>query len=292
MLVAAEPRVRLCHEMNVWSSMVRFLGLRVGIVAAVGTAGLVAACTKAPKGEPSARAPATKPTTGSTGALAVSTFDGLSIGGSFARSRAPYDHPCDSDPLDTEPNIKVMFYTGKECRGHQFPDGTSVIVLVDSASSEISALAWVGGSYFDSRGAPLKTGTPVGEAVKAWGQPSAKFDLQTAHVARFANGTRVLSNRNDQVIGFAFGEWPDANGPRWNPVDQVNARYTTPVLSAAVSAADCQAAMAHVYELMGSNKSVSQLDIDDCRGNNTPENVKCIIAAKNNDEVVECYSGR
>jgi len=274
--------------MNVWNSMVRFLGLRVGIAGVVAT-GLVAACTK---GEPSARETATKPTTGSSGASAVSTFDGLSVGGTFDRRRAPYDHPCDSDALDGEPNIKVMFYTGKECRDHQFPDGTSVIVLVDSASNKISALAWVGGTYFDSRNAPLKTGTPVAEAVKAWGPPAAKFDLQTMHVARFANGMRVLSNRSDQVIGFALGEWPDANGQRWNPVDQVNARYTAPIPNGAVSAEECQAAMAHVYKLMGSQEPVSKVDIDDCRANSSPENARCIIAAKDNDEVAKCYSNR
>src|SRR5215475_9022446 len=36
-----------------------------------GTAGLVAACTKVPKGEPGARETATKPTTGSSGAAAA-----------------------------------------------------------------------------------------------------------------------------------------------------------------------------------------------------------------------------
>ena len=50
--------------------------------------------------------------------------------------------------------------------------------------------------------------------------------------------------------------------------------------------------MAHVYELMGSKEPVSQVDLDDCRANSSPENVKCIIAAKDNDEVAKCYSKR
>jgi hypothetical protein len=240
----------------------------------------VAACTKAPKNEPSPRE--TKP------ALFATTFDGLAVGGPFDRSRAPYDKPCDSDALDGEPNIKVMFYTGKECREHQFPDGTSLIVLVDSANTKISAFAWVGGTYFDTRNAPLKTGTPVADAVKAWGEPVAKFDLQTLHVARFKNGRRVLSNRNAQVIGFAFGEWPDAYGQRWNPVDQVNGRYTTPIPNGAVSAADCQAAVAHLYALMGSKDPVSQTDIDDCRANDSPATIQCTIAAKDMDAATKC----
>jgi hypothetical protein len=94
------------------------------------------------------------------------------------------------------------------------------------------------------------------------------------------------------VIGFGFGEWPDANGQRWNPVDQVNSRYTAPVPSGAVSAEDCQAAMAHVYELKGSKEPVAQTDIEDCRANSSPENVKCIIAAKDDDAVAKCYSNR
>src|SRR5213075_2658557 len=102
-----------------------------------------------------------------------------------------------------------------ECRHHQFPDGTSVIVLVVSAGSKISAFAWVGGTYFDTRNAPFKTGTPFSEVVQAWGPPATTFNLQTMRVARFANGTRVLMNMNAQVIGFAFGNWPDTNGPRW-----------------------------------------------------------------------------
>jgi hypothetical protein len=247
---------------------------------------VIAGCTKA---KPSAQETATKPTTGAA-AQATQAFDGLTVGGTFDRARVPYDNPCDSDALDSEPNIRVMFYTGKECRDGKFPDGTSVIVLVDDRSSKISALAWVGGTYFDSRNAPLETGTPVAEAVKAWGQPTVKFDLQTMHVLRFANGTRVLSNRNDQVIGFAFGEWPDADGKRWDPLDQVNGRYTAPVASGAVSAADCQAAMTHAYELMGSKGPVSEEDLEDCRANNTPEQVKCMSAAKDKDALSSCYS--
>lgn len=128
--------------------------------------------------------------------------------------------------------------------------------------------------------APLKTGTPVAEAVKAWGQPAAKFDLQTMHVG------------NGQVIGFAFGEWPDADGQRWNPVDQINARYPAPVPNASVSVEECQAAMAHIYDLMGSKESVDQVDIDDCRATSSSDRVKCMLAAKNTVEVADCESTR
>jgi len=64
---------------------------------------------------------------------------------------------------------------------------------------------------------------PSRRVVEAWGQPAEKFDLQTMHVARFANGKRVLSNRNGLVIGFAFGEWPDAKGELVEP----RGRYRT-----------------------------------------------------------------
>jgi hypothetical protein len=271
--------------MNVRSIMVRFTGLRVGVVAAVATA----ACTKVPKSEAGATQIAAKP---GSNVASVATFDGLSVGGTFDRARAPYNNPCDSDPLDGEPNITIMFYTGKECRHQQFPDGTSVIVLVDRASSKISALAWVGGTYFDSRNAPLKTGTPVAEAVTAWGPPAAEFHIHTMHVMRFANGTRVLSNWDHRIIGFAFGDWPDAIGQRWDPLDQVNRRYTAPVFDVAVSEEDCKAVTEHVAKLSGLNLTANQADIDDCRAHTTTENAKCIIAAKDRDDVEKCFRRR
>lgn len=60
----------------------------------------------------------------------------------------------------------------------------------------------------------------------------------------------------------------------------------------ALSEEDCKTAMTHVYKLMGSKKPVGQVDLDDCLANSSPENVKCIVAANDNDAVAKCYSNR
>ena len=159
------PSMRLCREMNVWNSMVRFLGLRVGIVCGSND-GASRGVHEGAEGRTQRARECNEADDGFERGIGGVDLR-WSVGRRHVRPGARTVRPSlRQRPTGWESNIKVMFYTGKECRDHQFPDGTSVIILVDSASSKISALAWVGGTYFDSRNAPLKTGTPVAEAVK------------------------------------------------------------------------------------------------------------------------------
>ncbi len=173
-------------------------------------------------------------------------FDGFELGdefGSKVGSRAPYAHPCDDDPLDSEHTLRAMVYAGRPCHGQTFPDGTSVVFLVDNAGSggPIRAFGWMGGTYYAQKIAlPVNLGDPTANAFTPYGLPAVTFDLEGLHVARYRNGVRVLSNLNDRIIGFAFGELPDdPSSERWRVFDQIYNKYVasdaqTPPAPAAV----------------------------------------------------------
>jgi hypothetical protein len=204
-------------------------------------------------------------------------------------ARSPYDDACDNDPLEHEPSIRAMIYAGgRPCRRSQFPDDTSVVILVEGDT--IAAFGWMGGTYFDRRSRlPFKVGEPIDRAIAQWGKPAATFDLQTMHIARFGNGIRVMSGRFDQIIGFALGDLPDdPKSDRWRSFDHLYGAYTTHVGNPAVSADECRKVAARLYELAGSKGPIAESDVADCRANNTPEMNRCILAAKP-DAVSACF---
>ena len=57
------------------------------------------------------------------------TFDGFKLGDEYAAKvmrRAPYDQPCDDDPIDKKAR-RFMVYGALPCRDRTFPDQTTVM---------------------------------------------------------------------------------------------------------------------------------------------------------------------
>jgi hypothetical protein len=235
------------------------------------------------------------PAVAATPGALPTAFDGIAIGARFAavEQRSPYDKACDNDPLEHEPTLRAVIYAGaRPCHHAQFPDGTSVVILVENATDKIAAFGWMGGTYLDMRsGLPLKLGDSIDKAVALWGRPAAKFDLQTMHVARFSNGLRVMSGRLDQIVGFAVGDLPDDPATeRWKEFDHMYGAYTLPV-GLTSGSDECPQAMAHMYELSGgANSKVADSDLADCRANFTPDTRRCVLAAKSKDDLGGCFN--
>ena len=163
-------------------------------------------------------------------------------------ARAPYDEPCDNDPIDNRAR-RMMLYGSKPCRDHVFPDKTSVIFLLAFADGDakyaqpIQALVWMGGSYFDKRSSfPAKTGATPAEVERALGaagpKPIVVEDGNLGLHGRRTNEGVTLTIRKhpanvysitdgERVIGYAVGPMPDdPENEQWRMVAQIYRRYT------------------------------------------------------------------
>jgi len=273
---------------------------------------LLAACTPAtppptaPSSTPSTTASSRPPSNQVERAPAAASprlFDGFSLGDPFARvlARAPYDQRCDDDPIDGQ--YRVMVYAARPCRGRTFPDGTSVVFILDRDHT-IRAFGWLGGSYYQGKVAlPLEISDSVARATAVYGKPFASFDLRSLHVDRFAGSVAVLSE-GQTIVGFVFGAMPDDPAvERWSVFDQMYRRYTPrPAPStAAVSAADCMTLMEHIAHVRGTDPKDAQQALDrgdrddwisSCRWKMTPQSAACIHAASTPGELDRCEPGR
>jgi hypothetical protein len=166
------------------------------------------------------------------------TFDGFRLGDEYAAkvmSRAPYDQPCDDDPIDKKAR-RFMVYGALPCRDRTFPDKTTVMFYLRFSEEKplqqpIEAFAWLYGSYFNSRtDFPLKPGTPLARARQAFGKPGATFDIERKRtkltVHPFAGDVYVVA-KGDRIVGFVVGPMPtDPGSEQWRGLMQMYVRYT------------------------------------------------------------------
>lgn len=167
-------------------------------------------------------------------------LDGIRIGDPIGPvlTRAPYDRPCDIDPVDGRTGW-IAVYGGLPCNDRTFPEGTSVVFLTtpegteDEPSGTIEAVAWLRGTWFSTRSDfPLAPGVRLAMVRRHFGRPVRTLRIVrqstelTAHV--FAAGVSALTAGHDgRVIGFVLGRMPDdpAN-ERWRAMAQVLDRFS------------------------------------------------------------------
>ena len=165
-------------------------------------------------------------------------FDGFALGDNYAEkamSRAPYDGPCDNDPIDNRAR-RFMVYGGLPCRERVFPEKTTVMFYLkfsetDEYAQPIEAFAWLYGGYFNGRtDFPLRPGDSLEAAKKKLGAPSGTFAISrkksrlTVHV--FAGDVYVLCIGR-KIIGFVVGPMPpDPENEQWRGLMQMYDRYT------------------------------------------------------------------
>lgn len=198
-----------------------------------------------PAPAPTAAAPAPAPLAAASAqgprrpTAASFTFDGFALGAPYASAvmaRAPYDAPCDDDPID-ERARRFMVYGGLPCRGRAFPEETTVLFYLRFAAGDarleqpIEAFAWLGGGYFSTRSTfPLRVGEPASRAEEVLGPAVRTFRLErkehTLTVQTHAGDVHALVV-GATLAGFVVGPMPeDPANEQWRGLMQMAARYT------------------------------------------------------------------
>lgn len=138
--------------------------------------------------------------------------DGVKLGTPIGvlLARAPYDRPCDVDPVDHK-RATLYFWAAGPCRqAPAFPGRTSLVIVTPRGADApreqqpITLVAWAGGAYFDDKAdLPIRIGDTAARALEVLGAPTA-----TKHAIRFKDGQsseeRTLSW--GRVHAFASGQ--------------------------------------------------------------------------------------
>jgi hypothetical protein len=210
-----------------------------------------------PEPEPEPETPETpERPTGNARAAADVQLDGFGIGTKLSELMergAPYDKPCDLDRL-ADVKRSVVVYTGKECRGQVFPDGTTVLFMLSLAPGEegdtekdlaqpIEAVAWLGGDYFRGKtNLPVEVGAKKADIDVALGPPTTSFQIGTAFepvtddpdpkpigdplLAHQHPGDIWSVTRSGLAVGFVVGKMPaDAEDEQWEGVTELYFSY-------------------------------------------------------------------
>ncbi len=167
-------------------------------------------------------------------------FDGFRVGDNFGKlfKRAPYNTPCDDDPVDKR-RRRAMVYGALPCRRKVFPQKTTVVLLLKNGrptggryALPIAALAFIHGRYFKKRSNfPIHPGDRLKKARRKLGRVLSTLQLKvrrrpsmTAH--RFAGNIYVLTE-GTLVRGVVVGKMPaDAKNEQWRVITQMVRRYT------------------------------------------------------------------
>ena len=165
-------------------------------------------------------------------------FDGFKLGDNFAEkvmNRAPYDKPCDNDPIDNKTR-RFMVYGALPCRDLTFPDKTTVMFYLKYSETEryaqsIEAFAFLHGTYFnDKNDFFIKPGDKLEDARAKFGAIVKSFQIKrkeyTLDVIQSAGDVYVLHN-GKIVIGLVVGPMPDdPENEQWGGLMQMYQRYT------------------------------------------------------------------
>ncbi len=148
-------------------------------------------------------------------------FDGHRLGDGYLEkfvTTPAYQNPCDIDPIN-DGKRSVVFFTGKPCKGKSFPQSTTVVMFTSGVFSEenpnppVSAIAWMGGNYFDSHSNfPLTMGASEDLVVRTLGEA-----LETQTVPGPENKSLIIRRHPEntfslilggKAVGYAVGELP------------------------------------------------------------------------------------
>jgi hypothetical protein len=116
------------------------------------------------------------------------TVDGVKLGAPISAllARAPYDQPCDIDPVDKKKSTLYFWAPGECKKAPPFPGGTTLVIVTPRSSNAARAeqpmtlVAWAGGTYFDDKtNLPVHIGASSAQLEKALGTPTAtKKDIE------------------------------------------------------------------------------------------------------------------
>jgi hypothetical protein len=202
---------------------------------------LLVACAPAPSTPNApvivATATATPVPTATTPPDAAPTFDGAKLGSPIGTllARAPYEKPCDIDPIDKK-KATLFFWAAGPCReAPAFPGGTTVVILTphstDAARAEqpVSLVAWAGGTYFDDKtSVPVRIGDTAEHARKLLGAPTATKQGEAGTSFSWGNVHALVIA--DRIVVLAMGDLDiKAEGERAETLDRLHhhhLRYT------------------------------------------------------------------
>ncbi|MCA9524618.1 MAG: hypothetical protein KC609_26810 [Myxococcales bacterium] len=165
-------------------------------------------------------------------------FDGFKLGDRYTAllRRAPYDQPCDNDPIDKR-SRRFMVYGGLSCRGRSFPGQTTVMLYLAFSSQNrydqpIVAFAYLHGHYFDKKtNFPLKPGDPLSKAWRYF-SPRGQHPFTIARKGLTLTvhpqpGQIYIVTRGTRIVGFVFGPMPsNPTNEQWRGLMQMYQRYT------------------------------------------------------------------
>lgn len=220
-------------------------------------------------------------------------------------ARPPYDRPCDDDAVDDPPTRRALVYGGLPCRGSAFPERTTLIVFMDWADGDdfdrpIRAIAWLGGSYFETRSTfPVRIGEPAMRATAVFGEPVASFEIsQKAPLVAwsFAGDIHAVIDRS-LIAGFVIGPMPaDGTKGDWEVVAEMYLEATPKksVGTGQVSRETCRDVLEHTDRLIGQDPAhprdpaKREREIDECVDHATPAAAACALAARAMEELEAC----
>ena len=216
----------------------------------IGVGALSASCDRAGEAPASSPAPVASVEIADVSAAPITTasaapasrvyqLDGTRLGDGYAEvmKRAPYQEPCDNDPID-EKRRRFMVYGAKPCRDRIFPEQTTVLFYLAFSNEgryaqPIEAIAWLGGAYFEKRSDfPLAIGITPEAAEAKLGKAIAELDLRGG-----GQGLKVRQHPGDvysvalghKIVGYVIGPMPaDAANEQWRGLSQMYFRYTHP----------------------------------------------------------------
>ena len=167
-------------------------------------------------------------------------FDGFRVGDNFGKifGRAPYNTPCDDDPVDKR-RLRAMVYGALPCRRLVFPEKTTVVLLLKNERPTghryglpIVALAYLHGRYFKTRSNfPIHPGDRFQKARRVLGRVLGTLQLRVRRrpsmtVHRFAGDIQILTE-GTLVRGVVVGNMPiDPRNEQWRVIAQMVRRYT------------------------------------------------------------------
>jgi len=148
------------------------------------------------------------------------TFDGFSLGTGFLDAlleRTAYSHPCDIDPINDGAR-SVIFFTARPCKGVSFPENTTLVMFTSPSISEenpnapLTTIAWMGGSYYNSRSTfPAQVGMTQTEVTQKLGAPLESYPIEKAGKTLTIQKHPHLAYSlmvAQRAVGFVLGEMP------------------------------------------------------------------------------------
>ncbi len=177
------------------------------------------------------------------------TFENAKLGQGFKdefTQKISLVPPCDIDSINGG-SRSVAFFTAKPCRGPGMTEQTTIVVFTSPAITEqtrnppVTALAWMGGTFLNTRSDfPVHVGTTGEEASQILGRPLqtvAFEDEQRVMRVRKHTGDTYSLEVDGSIVGFVVGEMPpmileSEEFEEWGALFESWFKFTAPYQSA------------------------------------------------------------